>query len=371
MRKIFLALLLAVSVLSCTDGSRFVVKGTVSGADSTMLYLERNGLDGLSVLDSVRLDAKGGFSLKGEKPQLPEFYRLRFGSKIIPFSVIPEGESSFSIRVDSFPAYTVEGSDVNGQIQRIVALVSATNAKIAAEVDAFARKEYDSRDTLEAKIFESVKVYKDTVRRIVLADTKSPVAYFAIFQKLNYGITPFSVLDKSDLKVYSAVATAWDSHYKESVRTKQMLNMIQQARMDMTQAALERFSNENRSGFVDLNLPNRKGDRVRLSSMKGNYILLDFCSYSQMTPDDILILKDLYAKNRAKGLKIYQVSFDQDLDYWKKMVADFSWTCVSDLLGTSASTYNVTSLPANYLIDKDGNVVAKNVRWDMVGSLLK
>lgn len=79
MRKIFLALLLAVSVLSCTDGSRFVVKGTVSGADSTMLYLERNGLDGLSVLDSVRLDAKGGFSLKGEKPQLPEFYRLRFG----------------------------------------------------------------------------------------------------------------------------------------------------------------------------------------------------------------------------------------------------------------------------------------------------
>lgn len=260
---------------------------------------------------------------------------------------------------------------MNGQIQRIVALVSATNAKIAAEVDAFARKEYDSRDTLEAKIFESVKVYKDTVRRIVLADTKSPVAYFAIFQKLNYGITPFSVLDKSDLKVYSAVATAWDSHYKESVRTKQMLNMIQQARMDMTQAALERFSNENRSGFVDLNLPNRKGDRVRLSSMKGKYILLDFCSYSQMTPDDILILKGLYAKNRAKGLEIYQVSFDQDLDYWKKMVADFSWTCVSDLLGTSASTYNVTSLPANYLIDKDGNVVAKNVRWDMVGSLLK
>ena len=369
MRKFILAILMALSILSCTNRNQFQVRGTIKGEDSTMLYLERNGLDGLLVLDSVKLNAKGDFVLKGEKPKCPEFYRLRFGSKWIPFSMTAE-ESSVKIEVDSFPSYKVDGSEANQKIAQIVSLVNTTNSQISAEMESFAAKELQNRDSLEAKIMTCLKVYKDSIRKIIYDDTKSPAAYFAIFQRLSYNINPFSALDKADLKVYSAVATAWNVNYKECARTKQMLNMIDQARKDMKQAVLDKLSKEHQSGFVDLSLPNKQGEKVLLSSLKGNYILLDFCAYSQMSSDDILLLKDMYSKNKSKGFEIYQVSYDKDSNFWKKTVSDFSWVCVRDTFGASVSTYNIASLPANYLIDKQGNIIAKNVRWDRISSLL-
>jgi len=117
---------------------------------------------------------------------------------------------------------------------------------------------------------------------------------------------------------------------------------------------------------LDFSLPDMKGDSLRLSSMKGKVFLLDFwaswcgpCRYSNKN------LVKLYSKYKKKGFEILSVSLDDDVYAWKRAVNQdrISWLQINDSKGwsaTSAARWQVDAIPASFLIDKDGNVVAIN-----------
>jgi thiol-disulfide isomerase/thioredoxin len=117
---------------------------------------------------------------------------------------------------------------------------------------------------------------------------------------------------------------------------------------------------------LDFSLPDLKGDSLRLSSMKGKVFLLDFwaswcvpCRYSNKN------LVKLYAKYRDKGFEIVGVSLDNKTNDWKKAVSKdkITWVQINDAGGwdaRSAAKWQVDAIPASFLIDKDGNVVAIN-----------
>jgi len=117
---------------------------------------------------------------------------------------------------------------------------------------------------------------------------------------------------------------------------------------------------------LDFTLPNLNGDSLRLSSMKGKVFLLDFwaswcvpCRFSNKN------LVKLYAKYKDKGFEILGVSLDDNKNAWKRAVSKdrINWLQINDSKGwdaMSATKWQVDAIPASFLIDKDGNVVAIN-----------
>jgi glutathione peroxidase-family protein len=115
---------------------------------------------------------------------------------------------------------------------------------------------------------------------------------------------------------------------------------------------------------LDFSLPDLKGDSIRLSSMKGKVFLLDFwaswcvpCRFSNKQ------LVKLYAKYKDKGFEILGVSLDDNKNAWKKAVSKdkITWLQINDNGGwdaLSAIKWNINAIPASFLIDKAGNVVA-------------
>ena len=115
---------------------------------------------------------------------------------------------------------------------------------------------------------------------------------------------------------------------------------------------------------LDFTSTTLKGNPVQLSSMKGKVFLLDFwaswcgpCRHSNKN------LVKLYSKYKDKGFEIYGVSLDDYKNDWKKAVVKdkITWMQSIDMNGFDANAaikWNINAIPASFLIDKEGNVVA-------------
>lgn len=113
----------------------------------------------------------------------------------------------------------------------------------------------------------------------------------------------------------------------------------------------------------EIALPSLNDDTLRLSSLKGKVVLLDFwaswCGPCRVTNKYLL---KLYAKYKQQGFEIYSVSVDNDPESWKKAVKKdkITWLQVNDREMGEASIamkWNVSSIPTSYLLDKEGVIV--------------
>ncbi len=117
---------------------------------------------------------------------------------------------------------------------------------------------------------------------------------------------------------------------------------------------------------LDFSLPDMKGDSLRLSSMKGKVFLLDFwASWCVPCRSSNKGLIKLYSKYKKNGFEIVSVSLDDNKHNWMKAVSKdkITWLQINDSRGPdamSAAQWQVDAIPASFLIDKNGNVVAIN-----------
>jgi thiol-disulfide isomerase/thioredoxin len=121
---------------------------------------------------------------------------------------------------------------------------------------------------------------------------------------------------------------------------------------------------------LDFSVLKTNGDSLKLSSMKGKVFLLDFwaswCGPCRASNKQLL---KLYAKYKTNGFEILSVSLDEDMSDWKKAIAKdkITWMQGIDTRGwdaVSAGKWQVEAIPASFLIDKSGNVVAINLEKD-------
>lgn len=325
---------------SCS-GSGVTIRGDIGqgGAQKTIV-VERVLPSGGRFVDSVKTDKKGAFSLFLEqKKGAPEFYTLRItGGGNVPLLAEAAEKIVLSIADSSANTYTVSGSKGS-------ALVREANT-ILSEPNPIGRKQAAARflTSHAASLAAIVPLYQVAEDgSFVFADDASDVAYFRmVSDSLNarYAGSPYAKALAADVQSFDNVTTA-----------QRMVN----------------DNLDNEVTFPEIELPDALGKRHKLSDLKGKVILLSFTA-SNLPELKILNreLVEVHNRHAAQGFEVYQVSLDMNKAQWIGSVAEqrLPWISVCDLQGAESPAvrlYNVQKIPANFLIDREGNIVRRNL----------
>ncbi len=324
-------------LVSCQKKSqKFEISGVINGAENHTLILEYMGLKQTATLDSVILKTKGKFCFKQARPQYPDFYRLRLDGRTLVFAIDSTEKIILDTNLEGFSYSLVEGSAQTNEI---------TNLRRSL------------RDS-------SLVGHKQYARNLIINNPLTLSAYYALNQKKN-GEYVFDPLTKEDLVCYRAVATAWKMRYPEYERTRSLYNItseiLRQDRLNRSNDAIRQMIDESENAFLDIENPDENGDICKLSTLRNNWIVLDFsCLNEKWSAAYILQLREIYNKYQNKGLKIYSVSADLSKLLWEESAKNLPWTTVwqdMSVYENAFITYNVTELPTLFLLDKNGNVL--------------
>lgn len=127
----------------------------------------------------------------------------------------------------------------------------------------------------------------------------------------------------------------------------------------------------------DIALPTMNGDTIRLSSLKGKVVLLDFwASWCGPCRSSNKELVKLYPKYKAKGFEIFGVSIDAGRNNWLKAIKKdkVNWLQVNDPGDWSAkivAQWGLYGIPTSYLIDKNGKLIAMDLKGKELEMVLK
>lgn len=127
----------------------------------------------------------------------------------------------------------------------------------------------------------------------------------------------------------------------------------------------------------EIALPSLSGDTLKLSSLKGKVVLLDFwaswCGPCRSANKDIV---KLYSKFKDKGFEVFSVSLDDNISAWEKAVKKdkITWQQVNENGGWQANTarqWYIEALPTTFLIGKDGKLLAMDLSEKQLEKALK
>ncbi len=358
--------LAALSVASCNN-NKFTVEGQIAGAKDSVLYFENVGLEGINVLDSVKLNDNGDFSFSQDATTAPEFYRLRIADQIINVSI----DSTETVQVKGqYPGmasnYTISGSENCEKIRELALKQIDLQAKAIALQSNTELGIAKANDSIQSMI----NAYKEEVKRnYIYKEPYKAYAYFALFQAIGNYLIFNPRANKEDIKAFAAVATSWDTYYPHAERGQNLHNiaiegMKNQRIVEAQNADIQiEASKVQEAGVLDIALLDNKGNMRHLTDLKGQVVLLDFHVFAlKDSPARIIQLRELYNKYHAQGLEIYQVSLDSDEHFWKQQTAALPWISVRDEDGAGSqrlTLYNIQAVPDFFVIDRGNNLVKR------------
>lgn len=363
-QALFVTLTAAVVLCGC-QSSKVKISGRFVGSDTKNIYLEQVSPLSQEVVDSTTLDAQGGyrFLLKGVG-RTPSLYNVVYDGERIPLLLAGGDRITLGSVGSVVRNYMVEGSEESELLRQFYqAFVTGAQQldRIAAEFGRDGLTDEKRAELVKEYTAEYYRIRREQLR-FIIENKASLAAVYALYQRLPGDAYLFN--GDSDVVYFRTVAEALAERYPESPYLQSLQAEI--ARMD---ARIGLTSKISETGYPDLEMQDIYGKKIRLSSLAGKVVLLDFWS-AELGNSNVFNaeLKEIYEKyaDAPTPLEVYQVAIDSSKALWITAVQEqqLPWISVSDLRGRASSAlslYNVQKLPANFLIDKQGSIVAKDI----------
>jgi peroxiredoxin len=356
---------------SCQKGNVSRINGTIQNIDSLVeVKVYRQSFDKSTLVESKKITPKKSkFSIKVGELVEPTFFHLHIEGKKQNVAVLllePGDKVTFNVDLKRFSDYEIEGSKESLRTQLLSRRLAQTIKSLDSISNLHAQaKSQDEKTELMAKYYETVEKQREFSTNFIWENPMSRANVMALYQK--FGDEQYVFDRPEDTKLFKVVATSIIALYPESSYAIGMKNDIKNQEKLIATHNLQTLIQNAESTLPKIALPNPKGDIVRLSSLRGKVILLDFwASSSQASLLENRELLEVYKQFKNKGFEIYQVSFDVEKEPWLAAIesARLPWINVCELSpngSTVAGSYNVTQIPSNYLIDKNFNIVGKNL----------
>ncbi|MFA8434028.1 MAG: thioredoxin-like domain-containing protein [Marinifilaceae bacterium] len=370
MKKLLMALPLLL-FWACNQTDVVKIEGSIRNAEGKTLYLDKLHVAKTETVDSIQLNKDGEFDFKVKSTQ-PEFYILRLSNgKIITLLTEPQEQLSLLIDGNKMDrAYSVEGSKGSKLVQDLNDQLHITKDKLAAIVKEAKEKQgqpdyHRIAQNLTADYVEAIQKQREFSINFIMKNATSLSSYMALYQKVDK--ENYTLNENKDIKFVKIVASSMKALYPNSEYTTAILNNLSTMQSAINNMKMKKLIDQVGTNYPDISLPNTKGDSIALSSLQGKFIVLSFWSARDANSRKVnKTLKKIYSKYHGKGLEIYQVSVDQNKSQWINAIQQdkLKWINVCNPENGSAiaaRTYNIQQIPSNYLIDKKGDIVGKNL----------
>lgn len=360
-RQILSLLLISISILiaACSDrtNENFSISGQVKNApnDSVVLVQEEDiNRKKNKAIGKIPIDKDGKF--KTDIKLEPGIYNLIFDDdKKLTLAIDKDQKLKIEGDVNDLSAVKIDGSEDTEKLlayekfrkeslarlvypvrEEIKKLQEEGNSEISSKIDQLGKTEIDNYDKHKDELIEFVKDKMGTSIAV-------------------YG-TSLRWDGEKNLPFLDSLAKSFAEKHPDSDISKKLTEKV------------EVLKNTSIGGKVsDINLPNETGENKSLFPLKGKYTLIDFwASWCSPCRRESKTLAELYDRYHDQGFEIYGVSLDEDKNLWLNAIKKDQriWTNVSTLEGFETPItfdYAVTSLPAKFIVDEQGKIVAKNL----------
>ena len=371
MKRIIFLLTLVIIITGCNHKKQFSVNGVIKDSKTKYIYLNKLDVDTPILIDSAKISRKGSFRFK-VKATGPDFYQLGFSTTNF-ITLLAEPGEKINILFNNknlFENYSVKGSAGSAKLQVLDLFLAETKRKLDSLSTLYTKAShepgFDVRGPLlDAEFKDLVKAQRKNNIVFIINNINSLASIKALYQKINP--QTYVLYDQHDLQYLKIVSDSLTRHYPNSKQVQALARDFKKELNQMLFSQIEQISKNLPNTVLDPDLVNIAGKRVSLSSLKGKYVLLTFWSVqSRDCIEENLQLKEFYKLYNKKGFEIYQINLDENEEQWRAAVRfdELPWINTREdnpKDPKNALLFNVKTLPANYLFDKESKIIASNL----------
>lgn len=369
MKRITPLILAAALLAGCSNENKVTIRGTFAEPTDGMVYLDLSDVDHSTRVDSAEVK-RGVFKFTTEVKG-PEFYQVRFpGNEFIGLLVMPGEKITLDLGKSPLAMnYTVNGSPGSEDIRFLDRQLLVTKTRLDS-----VRNIYSSlgNDDIPVRGPELEKAFVDIVDaqrkfniKFIIENINSMSAIQALYQRIDENT--YVLYQPRDLQYLKIVSDSLSVRYPVSRHVRALKENVTSELNRMYIDRMASLASQLPETNTTPELPDINGKMISVASLKGKYVLVSFWSTAALEAmNELPLLRSLYDEYHSKGLEIFQVSLDPDVERWKRIVRfeEIPWISVREadpLNPVYSRLMNITSLPANLLYDREGQIINTNL----------